>query len=228
MNEPTPFPTDTSLPRAGAPDRPDREGLFAVDAGSLEALRARLAEQAQDQALVEIAYRRLDTPVGPLLLAATPVGLVRVAFEREGFDAVLQTLAARVGPRVLEAPRRLDGAARELDEYFAGRRRVFDLPLDLALSSGFRRSVQRLLPDIAYGRTRSYAEIAAQAGNPRAVRAVGTACATNPLPVLVPCHRVLCSDGGLGGYIGGLEAKSSLLALEKEGAAGEWEPQTAT
>lgn len=228
MNEPTPFSTDTSLPRAGAPDRPDREGLFAVDAGSLEALRARLAEQAQDQALVEIAYRRLDTPVGPLLLAATPVGLVRVAFEREGFDAVLQTLAARVGPRVLEAPRRLDGAARELDEYFAGRRRVFDLPLDLALSSGFRRSVQRLLPDIAYGRTRSYAEIAAQAGNPRAVRAVGTACATNPLPVLVPCHRVLRSDGGLGGYIGGLEAKSSLLALEKEGAAGEWEPQTAT
>jgi methylated-DNA-[protein]-cysteine S-methyltransferase len=104
-----------------------------------------------------------------------------------------------------------------LEEYFAGRRRSFDLPLDHALSSGFRAQVQRLLPGIGYGRTRTYKEVAELAGNPRAVRAVGTACATNPLPLVVPCHRVLRSDGGLGGYLGGTEAKEALLALERTG-----------
>ena len=172
-------------------------------------------QQADDAGLVEVAYRTLDTPVGPLLLAATAQGLVRVAFEREGFDAVLAALASRVSPRVLEAPRRLDEAAVELEEYFTGTRRRFDLPLDRALSTGFREKVQRVLPRIDYGSTRSYKEIAELVGSPRAVRAVGTACATNPLPIVVPCHRVLRTDGALGGYVGGLDAKTALLTLER-------------
>lgn len=193
----------------------DTRTLFPVADGDLARLRARLSGAAEDLGLLEVAYRTLDTPVGPLLLAATERGLVRVAFESEGFDAALETLAERVGPRVLEAPRRLDTVARELEEYFAGGRHVFDVPLDFALSSGFRREVQRRLPHIDYGRTRSYKQVAELVGNPRAVRAVGTACATNPLPVVVPCHRVLRTDGGLGGYIGGLEAKRTLLDLER-------------
>ena len=117
-------------------------------------------------------------------------------------------------PRVLHAPRRLDAAARELEEYFAGRRRVFDLPLDLSLSRGFRLLVQQRLPSIGYGQTRSYRQVAELVGRPTAVRAVGTACATNPLPVIVPCHRVLPSDGTPGRYIGGPDAKKALLSLE--------------
>lgn len=139
---------------------------------------------------------------------------MRVAYAREGFDDVLTRLAERVSPRVLEAPARLDRAAAEVEEYFSGHRRAFDLPLDLSLSAGFRRTVQQYLPRIGYGATLSYREVAEQVGSPRAVRAVGTACATNPLPVVVPCHRVLRSDGSLGGYIGGLDAKTALLDLE--------------
>ncbi|MFW5417916.1 methylated-DNA--[protein]-cysteine S-methyltransferase [Nocardiopsis sp. CNT-189] len=187
---------------------------FPVSGDDLARLHTALAARAADEGVLDVAYRTLDTPVGPLLLAATARGLVRVAFEREGFDTVLEALAAKVSPRVLEAPARLDPAAAELEEYFAGRRHGFDVPLDHALSSGFRRIVQRCLPQIGYGRTRSYKEVAELVGNPKAVRAVGTACATNPLPVVVPCHRVLRTDGGLGGYIGGLEAKTTLLALE--------------
>ncbi|OFT63299.1 cysteine methyltransferase [Brachybacterium sp. HMSC06H03] len=193
----------------------EREALFPLPDPALAGLRARLVQQADDAGLVEVAYRTLDTPVGPLLLAATAQGLVRVAFEREGFDAVLAALATRVSPRVLEAPRRLDEAAAELEEYFTGARRRFDLPLDRALSTGFREKVQRVLPRIDYGSTRSYKEIAELVGSPRAVRAVGTACATNPLPIVVPCHRVLRTDGALGGYIGGLDAKTALLTLER-------------
>lgn len=192
----------------------ERADLFPLPDETLDALRARLVQRAGEAGLVDVAYRTIDSPVGPLLLAATGQGLVRIAFEREGFDAVLSTLAATLSPRVLEAPRRLDAAATELEEYFAGTRRRFDLPLDHALSSGFRETVQRHLPRIDYGRTLSYAEVAELVGNPRAVRAVGTACATNPLPVVVPCHRVLRADGSLGGYIGGLDAKSALLSLE--------------
>ena len=164
---------------------------------------------------MSIHYTHVDSPVGPLLLAATPKGLVRVAYETEGFDSVLEALATKLSPRVLEAPARLDAIAVELEEYFAGRRHEFDVPLDYALSSGFRQIVQRFLPRIGYGHTRSYKEVAELVGNPRAVRAVGTACATNPLPVVVPCHRVLRTDGSLGGYIGGLDAKTTLLSLEK-------------
>ena len=193
----------------------EREALFPLPEPALAGLRARLVQQADDAGLVEVAYRTLDTPVGPLLLAATAQGLVRVAFEREGFDAVLAALATTVSPRVLEAPRRLDEAAAELEEYFTGARRRFDLPLDRALSTGFREKVQRVLRQIDYGSTRSYKEIAELVGSPRAVRAVGTACATNPLPIVVPCHRVLRTDGALGGYIGGLDAKTALLTLER-------------
>jgi methylated-DNA-[protein]-cysteine S-methyltransferase len=139
---------------------------------------------------------------------------VRVAYECEDFDRVLDVLANRVSPRVLRAPKRLDDAAAEIEEYFAGRRTGFELPLDYALSSGFRQLVQRHLPQIAYGHTETYKAVAAIVGNPKAVRAVGSACATNPLPVVVPCHRVLRTDGTLGGYIGGLAAKTALLTLE--------------
>lgn len=168
----------------------------------------------------DVAYRTIDTPIGPLLLATTDKGLVRIAFRQQGFDTVLETLAARVSPRVLEAPARLDPAATELDQYFAGKRRNFDLPLDHTLSSGFRLAVQRYLPRIGYGQTRSYREVAERVNNPKAVRAVGSACAANPLPVVVPCHRVLRSDGTLGGYAGGLDVKRTLLDLEQPGPSG--------
>ena len=188
--------------------------LSAVDADAVERLHDRLATAAGDAGLLDVAYRTVDSPVGPLLLAATDAGLVRVAFATEDHERVLADLAARISPRVLRAPARLDAAARELDDYFSGRRRVFDLALDLRLARGFRRSVLTHLPDIGYGTTASYAVLAAAAGSPRAVRAVGTACATNPLPVVVPCHRVVRSDGALGQYVGGVEAKHSLLVLE--------------
>lgn len=188
--------------------------LAAPGPDALARLHSRLAASAADAGLLDVAYTTIESPVGVLLLAATPRGLVRVAYEREGFDDVLEALAARLSPRILRAPERLAATVRELDEYFAGERTRFDVPLDYALSGGFRQAVQRHLPNIAYGRTQSYAEVAALVGNPKAVRAVGSACATNPLPVIVPCHRVLRSDGTLGGYIGGLEAKSALLRLE--------------
>jgi methylated-DNA-[protein]-cysteine S-methyltransferase len=180
----------------------------------LAALHSALEVAAETNGILDVAYRTIDTPVGPLLLAATERGLVRVAYEREGFDDVLRTIAAKVSPRILRSRTRLDNASRQLEEYFAGLRTVFELQLDYSLSTGFRRTVQRQLSDIAYGHTRSYTEVAAIVGNPKAVRAVGTACATNPLPVVVPCHRVLRANGTLGGYIGGLDAKSALLNLE--------------
>ncbi|MGH3583402.1 MAG: methylated-DNA--[protein]-cysteine S-methyltransferase [Mycobacterium sp.] len=186
----------------------------APGAGDLAALQARLAADADRDGVLDIAYRVVDSPVGSLLIAATDQGLLRVAFAGEGHDAVLQQLADKVSPRILLAPERLDAAAHALDEYFAGTRRHFDLPLDWRLSAGFRNTVLRHLPDIGYGHTASYAAVAALAGNPKAVRAVGTACATNPLPVVVPCHRVVRSDGTMGGYLGGAEAKRLLLDLE--------------
>jgi methylated-DNA-[protein]-cysteine S-methyltransferase len=184
------------------------------DAGTLSRLRDRLGLAAEAEGLLDVAYTTIDSPVGALLLAATPHGLVRVAYDVEDHDRVLDTLAHRLSPRVLRAPRRLDPAARELDEYFGGRRRVFDLPLDLSLSAGFRQLVQRYLPEIGYGQTRTYGQVAELVGNPRAVRAVGTACATNPLPVVVPCHRVLPAGGAVGRYVGGTDAKQALLRLE--------------
>lgn len=188
---------------------------YAASNSHLERLLGRLVATADGEDGVDVGYRTVDGPVGPLLLAATPAGLVRVAFASEGEDAVLQELADRVSPRVMPLPRRLDAIARELDEYFHGRRRTFDVALDWQLSSGFRRDVlTHLAVDVEYGHTTSYAGLATLSGSPRAVRAVGTACATNPIPVVVPCHRVVRSDGSMGRYRGGEEAKHALLALE--------------
>jgi methylated-DNA-[protein]-cysteine S-methyltransferase len=184
------------------------------DPDTLLRLGHRLGLAADAEGLLDVAYTTIDSPVGTLLLAATPKGLVRVAYGIEDHDRVLDTLAQRLSPRVLRAPKRLDPAARELDEYFSRQRRVFDLPLDLSLSKGFRQLVQRHLPEIGYGQTRTYKQVAELVGNPKAVRAVGTACATNPLPVVVPCHRVLRASGAPGGYVGGPDAKRALLSLE--------------
>ncbi|OBG22976.1 cysteine methyltransferase [Mycolicibacterium celeriflavum] len=185
---------------------PDRE--------TLDRVHRRLERAADDDGVLDVAYRTIDSPVGPLLLAATTAGLVRVAFDIEGHDTALSRLAEVVSPRILRAPGRLDTVARQLDEYFAKRRTAFEVPIDLRLTAGFRRSVIEHLRDIGYGRRESYASVAAAVGNPRAVRAVGTACAHNPLPVVIPCHRVVRSDGSTGQYVGGPAAKSALLELE--------------
>src|SRR5262245_44454519 len=190
------------------------DALPAIDIEANRRLHQRLVDGASGAGLLDVAYRTIDTPVGALLLAATPKGLVRVAYAREDHDLVLNDLARAVSPRILRAPARLDGAAREIEEYFAGRRRTFDVALDLRLSHGFRRTVLSHLLEIAYGTTASYAALATAAGHPRAVRAAGSACASNPLPVLVPCHRVVRSDGSIGQYNGGADAKRALLKLE--------------
>ncbi|MGI9157634.1 MAG: methylated-DNA--[protein]-cysteine S-methyltransferase [Marmoricola sp.] len=181
-------------------------------------LHQMLTRRAEDQHLLDVGYRTVDSPLGTLLLAATERGVVRVGFDVQGHDAVLADLAGRVSPRILLAPKRLDAVAHELDEYFAGSRRGFDVPLDLQLAHGFRREVIAHLRDIGYGQTASYSVMAAAAGSPRAVRAVGTACAKNPLPLVLPCHRVVRSDGSMGQYAGGADAKRILLDLER-GAA---------
>jgi methylated-DNA-[protein]-cysteine S-methyltransferase len=180
----------------------------------LLAMRDRLADEAERRGLLDVAFDTIATPIGSLLLATTTVGLVRVAFDVENHDHVLHQLAATVSPRVLASPARLAPAARQIREYFAGTRRAFDLPLDLQLTKGFRRSVIDHLRRIEYGHTQSYAQVAAAAGSPNAVRAAGSACATNPLPVVVPCHRVVRTDGTIGKYLGGTDAKRALLALE--------------
>jgi methylated-DNA-[protein]-cysteine S-methyltransferase len=199
--------TNNDLPR-------DLARAYDATPEHLRALLARLGAAAQGEGILDVAYRTVDSPVGLLLLAATEAGLVRVAYASENHDTVLQSLSDRISPRILNAPARLDTVARELDEYFDGRRQGFDVPLDWCLSAGFRSTVLHHLPEIGYGHTASYAAVAELVGHPKAVRAVGTACATNPLPVVVPCHRVVRSDGGLGGYLGGVEAKRILLTLE--------------
>lgn len=188
--------------------------LAPEDPARLAALQDALAARANADGLLDLGYRTVDSPLGPLLVVATDQGLVRLAFETEGVDQVLATLAHTVSPRILRAPARTEQVARELDEFFTGRRRTFDVPLDLRLSEHFGLTVRRHLLTIPYGRTESYAEVAREVGNPKAVRAVGTACARNPIPVVVPCHRVLRSDGSLGGYRGGPDAKRLLLDLE--------------
>ncbi|MGY4651858.1 methylated-DNA--[protein]-cysteine S-methyltransferase [Mycobacterium sp. URHB0021] len=185
-----------------------------ADEADLARLHRRLERSADSGGLLDVAYRTIDTPVGTLLLAATTVGLVRVAYDIEGHDAVLARLADLVSPRVLHAPARLDPTARQIDEYFAKRRTSFELPVDLRLAEGFRREVVEHLRDIGYGRRESYAQVAAAVGSPRAMRAVGTACARNPLPVVIPCHRVVRSGGSAGQYAGGPLAKTMLLDLE--------------
>jgi methylated-DNA-[protein]-cysteine S-methyltransferase len=173
-----------------------------------------LAERADAEGLLDVAYAHVDSPFGPLLLAATPAGLVKVGLPGQDPDRTLEDLSTRISPRVLEAPARLDETRRELDLYFEGKLREFDLPLDWRLSKDFRRRALRAIDRIPYGKTRSYTEIARIAGNERAVRAAGTACGSNPIPIVVPCHRVLRSGGALGGYGGGLPMKEALLKLE--------------
>jgi len=185
-----------------------------LDPTTMERLRARLVAGAEQTGLLDVAYRTVDSPIGPLLVAATPEGVVRLAFDGEGHEAVLHTLAERVSPRILRAPGRLDAAARQLEEYFGGSRRRFDVAVDLRLAVGFRRTVLEHLRSIPYGSTESYAMVAAASGSPAAVRAVGTACGHNPVPLIVPCHRVVRTDGTIGQYLGGTEAKRLLLALE--------------
>lgn len=189
--------------------------LPEVEEERLERLHARLVTKAAATGDLDVAYRVIDSPLGPLVLAATPEGLVRVGFiATEGEEAILTGLAERISPRVLLSPGRLDKAAQQVEEYLAGRRGGFELALDLSLAPGFRGEVVRVLTRIGYGRTASYGEVAAWLDRPRAVRAVGTACATNPLPLVLPCHRVVRGAGEIGGYLGGPEAKRTLLTLE--------------
>lgn len=192
----------------------DLTALYPVDDDDIARLHARLAAAAETNDVLDVAFRTVDSPVGSLLIAATPAGLVRVAFSSEGHDAVLQDLSDRISSRLLRAPARLDAVARQLDEYFSGRRRTFDVRLDWQLSKGFRRTVLGHLADVGYGTTASYGVLARLSGSPKAVRAVGTACASNPIPVVVPCHRAIRSDGTLGRYRGGPAAKRALLDLE--------------
>jgi methylated-DNA-[protein]-cysteine S-methyltransferase len=174
-----------------------------------------LADRAAEEGLLDVAYATVDSPFGPLLVAATPRGLVKISFPLVYDDGeTLEELAQRISPRMLEAPEQLDEIRRQLDRYFEGRLTEFDLPLDWQLTSGFQGKVQHAIARIPYGQTRSYTEMARSAGNERAVRAAGTACGANPIPVVVPCHRVLRTGGALGGYGGGLPMKEALLELE--------------
>jgi methylated-DNA-[protein]-cysteine S-methyltransferase len=179
------------------------------------ALQAELARRAAAAGMLEAGYDRLDSPLGRLLIAATPVGVVRVGFESESEERFLDEIARRVSARVLRAPRLVDDARRQLAEYFDGRRREFELELDWRLAAGFRRRVLSATAQIPFGQTRSYRDVATSAGSPRAVRAAGSALANNPLPIVVPCHRVLRSDGSLGGFRGGIAAKRALLGYEQ-------------
>jgi methylated-DNA-[protein]-cysteine S-methyltransferase len=182
--------------------------------GEPAGLRERLAVRAAEEGVLDVAYTWVDSPIGRLTVAATPRGLVRVAYPFKEPDAVLQELARNVSPRMLEAPERLDDVRRELDEYFEGSRREFDLPIDWSLTKGFVRGVLRATARIGFGDVRTYMDVAKSAGSPRAVRAAGNALGANPMPVVVPCHRVVRTGGGIGGYTGGLERKEFLLRLE--------------
>ena len=176
-----------------------------------------LTEAFARSGLIDVAYAVAESPLGRLLLAATTTGLACVHYLRteRDFEESLELLASRLSPRVLRAPRRLEAPRRELDEFFAGHRREFEIPLDFALvKTGFTRRVLEQTAGIPFGETVSYREIARRSGNDRAYRAAGTALGSNPLPIVVPCHRVLHADGGLGGYTGGLQIKRRLLEIE--------------
>ncbi len=174
----------------------------------------RLAEGADAEGLLDVAYAEIDSPFGSLLVAETPHGLVKLGLPNYDPDEALAEIAAKLSPRILEAPAKLDAVRRELDLYFEGRLTKFDLPIDWRLTGGFRGRVQRRIARIPYGQTRTYTDLARSAGNERAVRAAGTACGTNPLPIVVPCHRVLRTGGALGDYGGGVPMKEALLRLE--------------
>jgi methylated-DNA-[protein]-cysteine S-methyltransferase len=196
-----------TLLRHGAPSKADERPAAAAAAN-------RLSARAAAEGLADISYAPVDSPFGTLHAAATKRGLVRLAFPEESVDTVLERLARRLSPRIVEAPASLDPVRRELEEYFAGGRRSFDLPLDWALIGPFGRRVLHVTAEIPYGGVLSYAEVAAEAGSPRGSRAAGNALGSNPMPIVIPCHRVLRSGGALGGYGGGLERKRYLLELE--------------
>jgi methylated-DNA-[protein]-cysteine S-methyltransferase len=198
--------TDTDIQKAAR----------AATAGDLdlEALSAAVGERAADEGILDLAYARVDSPLGELLAVSTPDGLVKLGYPNQPLDEQLEALAGAISPRIVESPRRLDEVRRELDQYFAGRRRAFELALDWQLTAGFVQRVLRETAQIPFGETRTYGEMATSAGSPRAFRAAGSALGANPIPIVVPCHRVLRSGGGLGGYGGGLDVKRELLTLE--------------
>ena len=174
----------------------------------------RFATKAAEEGHVDVAYATIDSPIGRLLAAVTRTGLARLGFGQESHDTILEDLSRRISPRVVEAPGRVDDVRRQLDEYFSGSRQRFTLPLDWALMQGFARKVLQRTNEIPYGQVRTYRQVAELAGNERASRATGNALGSNPIPIVVPCHRVIRTGGGLGGYGGGLEIKQLLLDLE--------------
>jgi methylated-DNA-[protein]-cysteine S-methyltransferase len=190
----------------------DRLAPPAFDPADAAAAAARFAAAAP----ADVSYALIDSPVGALVAAATPRGLAALSYEDHhgGVDAVLDALAARLSPRILEAPAKLDPVRRELDEYFAGARTAFDLALDWTLAGDFARRVLQATAAIPFGQVRTYGEVAAQAGNPKAARAAGRALGSNPIPIVVPCHRVVGAGGRLVGYTGGLHRKEALLRVE--------------
>lgn len=192
------------------------ERLRAVEPASLDRdrLRTRLARQASDAGLLDVAYGRLDSPLGELTVFVTPRGLVRLAYAGERLEVALEELAERVSPRILEAPERTDAVRRQVAAYLAGDRREFDLPLDWSLVHGFATGVLQATARVPFGRVTTYRDVAQAAGSSRAARAAGNALGSNPIPIVVPCHRVLHADGSLGGYTGGLDRKRFLLNLE--------------
>ena len=192
-----------------------RDAAAGLPAEPPDATLRDLADRAAAEGLLDVAYARVDSPLGPLIVAATPRGLVRVAYAGSWpEEEILGKLAASVSPRVLEAPARLDEPRRELDQYFAGRRTSFELPIDWSYLRGFTRQVLRETARIGFGELRTYAAVASGAGSPRAVRAAGNALGANPMPIVVPCHRVVRTGGAMGGYTGGVERKEFLLRLE--------------
>lgn len=187
----------------GVPSAPD-----------LDRLRAELARRAAAEGLLDAAYATLDSPLGPLTVLVTPRGLLRLAYPGEPLEAQLGQVAARVSPRILAASERTDRVRRQLDEYFAGRRRRFGLPIDWRLAAGFAARVLQATARIPFGSVSTYRGVATEAGSPNAYRAAGNALGSNPIPIVVPCHRVLHAGGGIGGYTGGVDRKRYLLGLE--------------
>ena len=180
-------------------------------------LRAEIARRASAEGLLDVAYAQHDSPLGPLTVMVTSRGLVRLSYAGEQLEDQLDEVAARVSPRIFHAPERTDEVRRQLDAYFAGRRRAFELPIDWRLVRGFARDVLLATSAIPFGSVSTYGEVAARAGSPRAYRAAGNALGSNPIPIVVPCHRVVHAGGGLGGYTGGLDRKRHLLSMEGAG-----------
>jgi methylated-DNA-[protein]-cysteine S-methyltransferase len=178
-----------------------------------QTLDRKFRQAAAEAGLVDVSFDVADSPIGPLLLAVTEAGLCRISFDPEP-ERETEELARTFGVRVLRGPREVDRVRRELDEYFEGRRHAFDLPLDLRSRTGFSREILDRLARVPYGEVTTYGSLAAQAGKPRAARAVGTVMNRNPIPIVLPCHRVVGSTGGLVGYGGGLHRKRQLLDLE--------------